>query len=58
VATLGKLTGNGVLSRDQARALSSPLSFDASRFEALGFQPEVNWRDALRDGVQWALARG
>lgn len=55
VAALGELTGNAALSRDQARALSSPLSSDASRFEALGFQPEVDWRDALRDGVQWAL---
>jgi nucleoside-diphosphate-sugar epimerase len=55
VAALSELTGNSALTRDQARALSSPLSADSSRFEALGFQPEVAWRDALHAGVQWAL---
>lgn len=48
-------TFTGVLSRDQARALSNPLSFDASRFEALGYRPLDDWRTALAEGVAWAL---
>ncbi|GAB4483012.1 MAG: hypothetical protein Kow00124_32230 [Anaerolineae bacterium] len=55
VALLGELMGQGPLTRDQTKALSSPLSFDGSRFAALGFEAGVDWRDALTAGVNWAI---
>lgn len=55
VAWFSELFNQHILTRDQVLALSNPLSADSSRFEALGFAPESNWRTVLAESVEWAL---
>lgn len=55
IARLSELLHWQVFTRDQVLALSGPLFANSSRFEALGFTPESNWRTVLAEGVEWSL---
>lgn len=41
--------------RDQVIALGGPLSATSSRFEKLGFSPQIDWHTALSEGIEWSL---
>lgn len=53
IAALTEVAGRDGLTRDQARALSRPLSMKGDRFAQLGFRPETGWQEALAQAIAW-----
>ena len=53
IALLTETLGRDGLTRLQAQALNSSMSFTGDRFKRMGFETKVGWKKALYEGVTW-----